>query len=138
MIQMQTMLDIADNTGARRAQVIQVLGHSTARTGKKRLRTASVGDVVVCTVKDAMPNSEFASGKDRSEKSSRRKVRCVVVRTRKPVRRDDGSYVRFDSNAGVIINDDGSPKGTRIFGAVARELREKGYMKIISLASEVV
>lgn len=138
MIQLQTMLDIADNTGARRAQVIRVLGGSTARAGKKKLRTASVGDVVVCTVKDALPNSEFAAGKDRREKSSRRKVRCVVVRTRKPVRRDDGSYVRFDSNAAVILDEDGSPRGTRIFGAVARELREKGYGKIISLASEVV
>ncbi len=138
MIQLQTMLDIADNTGARRAQVIQVLGHSTARRGKKKLRTASVGDIVVCTVKDALPNSEFAAGKDRGEKSSRRKVRCVVVRTRKPVRRPDGSYVRFDSNAGVIVDNEKNPKGTRIFGAVARELREKGFMKIISLASEVV
>lgn len=138
MIQLQTMLDIADNTGARRAQVIRVLGGSTARAGKKRLRTASVGDIVVCSVKDALPNSDFAAGKDRRDKSTRRKVRCVVVRTRKPVRRDDGSYVRFDSNAGVIINEDKSPRGTRIFGAVARELREKGFMKIISLASEVV
>jgi len=138
MIQLQTVLDIADNTGARRAQVIRVLGGSTARAGKKKLRTASVGDVVVCTVKDALPNSEFASGKDRREKATRRKVRCVVVRTRKSVRRDDGSYVRFDSNAGVIINEDGSPRGTRIFGAVARELRERGYKQIISLASEVV
>ncbi len=138
MIQLQTMLDIADNTGARRAQVIQVLGGSTARHGKKKLRTASVGDIVVCSVKDALPNSDFAAGKDRRDKATRRKVRCVVVRTRNPVRREDGSYVRFDSNAGVIINEDKSPRGTRIFGAVARELREKGFMKIISLASEVV
>ncbi len=138
MIQQQTMLDIADNTGARRAMVFRVLGGSTSRHGKRRLRTASVGDIVVCAVKDALPNSEFAAGKDRTEKSTRRKVRCVIVRTRQPVRRPDGSYVRFDSNAGVIINEDNSPKGTRIFGAVARELRERGFMKIISLASEVV
>jgi large subunit ribosomal protein L14 len=138
MIQQQTMLDIADNTGARRAMVFRVLGGSTSKHGKPRLRTASVGDIVVCAVKDALPNSEFAAGKDRKDKSTRRKVKCVIVRTRKPIRRDDGSYVRFDTNAGVIINDDKSPKGTRIFGAVARELRERGFMKIISLASEVV
>ncbi len=122
MIQMQTRMDVADNSGARVAQCIKVLGGS-------RRRYASLGDIVVATVKKANPNSDVSKGDI---------VRGVIVRTKKQVRRDDGSYVRFDRNAMVIIDTDGNPKGTRIFGAVARELRGKNFMKIISLASEVV
>jgi large subunit ribosomal protein L14 len=107
---------------------IKVLGGSTARGGFKR-RTASLGSVIICSVKKAMPGSDVKSGDI---------VRCVVVRTAAPVRRNDGSYVRFDKSAAVIIDADGNPKGTRIFGAVARELREKNFMKIVSLATEVV
>jgi large subunit ribosomal protein L14 len=128
VIQQETKLDIADNTGAKRAQCIKVLGGSTAR-GRFTRRTASVGDVIVCTVKRAMPGGQVKQSDI---------VRCVVVRTAYPVRRSDGSYVRFDRSAAVIIDADGNPRGTRIFGAVARELREKGFMKIVSLASEVV
>ena len=131
------MLDIADNTGAKRVLVIRVLGGSTGR-GRYTRRTAGVGDIVVCTVKKALPNSDLYIGNSRKERSTRRKVKAVIVRTKSPVRRPDGSYVRFDSNAAVIIDDEKNPKGTRIFGAVARELREKGFMKIVSLASEVV
>jgi large subunit ribosomal protein L14 len=137
MIQAETMVDIADNTGAKRALVIRVLGGSTGRQRYTR-RTASVGDIVVCAVKKALPNSEYLVGNNRKERSTRRKIKAVVVRTKYPVPRPDGSYVRFDTNAAVIIDDEKNPKGTRIFGAVARELREKGFMKIISLASEVV
>ena len=137
MIQQESILDIADNTGAKRALVIRVLGGSTGRARYTR-RTASVGDIVVCTVKKALPNSDLYVGNNRKERSTRRKVKAVVVRTKFPVRRPDGSYVRFDSNAAVIIDDDRNPKGTRIFGAVARELRERGFMKIVSLASEVI
>jgi len=133
MVQMQTLLDIADNTGAKQAMVINVPGRSTRR-GQYKRATAGVGDVVICTVKKALPNSEFM--KPGNKKA--RVVRCVIVRTKYPVRRPDGSYVRFDSNAAVIIDNEGNPRGTRIFGAVARELREKNFMKIISLASEVV
>lgn len=122
MIQMQTQMDVADNSGARVAQCIKVLGGS-------RRRYATLGDVIVATVKRANPNSDVSKGQI---------VRGVVVRTKKRVRRDDGSYVRFDKNAMVIIDGDGNPKGTRIFGAVARELRTRNFMKIISLASEVV
>jgi len=122
MIQMQTRLDVADNSGARVAQCIKVLG------GSKR-RYATVGDLIVATVKKANPNSDVSKGQI---------VRGVVVRTKKKVRRSDGSYIRFDHNAMVIVDTDGNPQGTRIFGAVARELRAKNYMKIISLASEVV
>lgn len=122
MIQTQTRLDVADNTGARSAMCIKVLG------GSKR-RYASVGDVIVATVKRALPGGDVKQGDI---------VRGVVVRTRKDVRRSDGSYVKFDRNAMVIVDADGNPKGTRIFGAVARELRQKNYMKIVSLASEVV
>jgi large subunit ribosomal protein L14 len=122
MIQMQTQLDVADNTGARIAQCIKVLGGS-------RRRYATVGDVIVASVKKANPNSDISKGQI---------VRGVVVRTKKNVRRGDGSYIRFDRNAMVIIDTDGNPKGTRIFGAVARELRAKNFMKIVSLASEVV
>lgn len=134
MIQLQTMVDVADNTGAKQAMVIRVLGGSTGRPGKPRLRTAGVGDLVICTVKKALPNTDFMKPGNRKS----RVVRAVVVRAKKPTRRPDGSYVRFDRNAVVLIDDKGEPKGTRIFGAVARELREKGYMKIISLADEVI
>ena len=122
MIHAQTRLDVADNTGARSAMCIKVLG------GSKR-RYASVGDIIVATVKRALPGGDVKQGQI---------VRGVIVRTKKNVRRDDGSYVRFDRNAMVIVDDDGNPRGTRIFGAVARELRRKNYMKIVSLASEVV
>jgi large subunit ribosomal protein L14 len=128
MIQQESRLDVADNTGAKVAYVIRVLGGSTAR-GKQTRRTAGVGDRVVCSIKKALPGADVKPGD---------KVRAVIVRTKYPTRRPDGSTVRFDSNAVVIINDDGNPRGTRIFGAVARELREKNYMKIVSLASEVV
>ena len=135
---MQTMVDVADNTGAKQAQVITVLGGSTGRRGKRRLKRAGIGDRVVVTVKKALPNSEFSGGASRKERSGRRKAKAVVVRTRRATRRPDGSYVRFDSNAVVLLDANGEPRGTRIFGAVARELRERGYMKIISLAEEVV
>lgn len=122
MIQEQTMLDVADNSGAKQAQCIKVLGGS-------RRRYASLGDVIIAAVKKALPTGEVKSGEI---------VRGVVVRTAKNVRRDDGSYVRFDKNALVIIDKDGNPKGTRIFGAVARELRDRNFMKIVSLAEEVI
>ena len=134
MIQMQTVADVADNTGAKRVMVIGRLGGSTARHGKKRLQRAELGDIVVCTVKKALPNSDFMKPGNRKA----RIVRAVVVRSVRPTRRPDGSYVRFDSNAVVLLDQNNEPKGTRIFGAVARELRERGFMKIISLASEVV
>jgi large subunit ribosomal protein L14 len=114
--------------------VIRVLGGSTARPGKPRLRTAGVGDLVICTVKKALPNTDLMKTGNRKA----RVVRAVVVRSRKATRRSDGSYVRFDRNAVVLIDEKGEPRGTRIFGAVARELRERGYTKIISLADEVV
>ena len=122
MIQLHTMLDVADNTGAKRVRCIRVLGSSYGKT-------ASVGDTVVCSVKKSLPTGAVKKGEV---------VRGVVVRTRRAVRRVDGSYVRFDSNAVVIIDLEGNPRGTRIFGAVARELRAKNFMKIVSLASEVV
>jgi large subunit ribosomal protein L14 len=128
MIQKESRLDVADNSGAKEVAVIGVLGGSTAR-GRFKRRTLGVGDRAVCAVKKALPNSEIKAGD---------KVKVVIVRTKYPTRRDDGSYVRFDSNACVLIQPDGNPRGTRIFGAVARELREKNYMKIVSLASEVV
>ena len=128
MIQQESRVDVADNSGAKEAYVIRVLGGSTAR-GKFTRKTASLGDRVVCSVKKALPGSDLKAGTI---------VKAVVVRTNYPVRRSDGSYVRFDKNAVVLINDDNNPRGTRIFGAVARELREKSYMKIVSLASEVV
>ncbi|MFQ5423033.1 MAG: 50S ribosomal protein L14 [Phycisphaerae bacterium] len=137
MIQSESVVDITDNTGAKRALVIRVLGGSTAAHRYTR-RTASVGDIVVCSVKKALPNSDFFAGNNRKDRATRRKIKAVIVRTKYPVRRPDGSYVRFDTNAAVVIDDDRNPKGTRIFGAVARELREKGFMKIVSLASEVV
>jgi large subunit ribosomal protein L14 len=116
------MLRIADNTGAKAALCIRVLGGS-------RRRYARVGDVVVATVKDAIPNSAVKKGEI---------VQAVVVRTRKEMRRRDGTYIRFDDNAAVLINPQGEPRGTRIFGPVGRELREKKYMKIVSLAPEVL
>ena len=122
MIQMQTKLDVADNTGAKIVGCIKVLGGS-------RRRYAGIGDIIVGSVKKATPTSDI---------KKKTKVRAVVVRTKAPIKRADGSYVRFDSNAVVIIDPDGNPRGTRIFGAVARELRQKNYMRIISLASEVV
>lgn len=128
MIQAETRLDVADNTGAREVGCIRVLGGST-RTGGFTRRVASLGDVIICSVKKAIPGGDVKEGDV---------VRCVVVRTAKGVRRLDGSYVRFDRSAIVIIDEEGNPKGTRIFGAVARELREKNFMKIVSLASEVV
>ena len=138
MIQLQTMVDVADNSGAKRAQVIRVMGGSTGRRRKPRLKNALIGDIVLVTVKKSLPNSEFALGTDRKDRSTRRKAKAVVVRTARATRRQDGSYVRFDSNAVVILDANNEPRGTRIFGAVARELREKGFMKIISLAEEVV
>lgn len=128
MIQQESTVDVADNTGAKVAYVIRVLRGSTAR-GRHTRRTAGVGDRVVCSVRKALPGGELKTGTI---------VKAVVVRTRYPVRREDGSYVRFDRNAVVLIDDEGNPRGTRIFGAVARELREMNYMKIVSLASEVV
>ncbi len=128
MIQQETRLTVADNTGAREVGCIRVLGGSTRRQGFTR-RTASLGDIIVCSVKKAQPGSDVKAGDI---------VRCVVVRTAYPVRRTDGSYVKFDSNAAVIIDVNDNPRGTRIFGAVARELRERNFMKIVSLASEVV
>ena len=122
MIQEMTMLDVADNSGAKRAQCIKVLGGS-------RRRYASLGDIIVVTIKKSIPNGEVKSGQI---------VKGVVVRTAKAVRRSDGSYVRFDSNAMVVIDAEKNPRGTRIFGAVARELRDRNFMKIVSLASEVV
>ena len=128
MIQQETRLDCADNTGANELYCIKVLGGST-RSGGFYRRTASLGEVIICSVKKAVPDGTVKAGDV---------VRCVIVRTAYPVRRADGSYVRFDRSAAVIIDENGNPRGTRIFGAVARELREKNFMKIVSLASEVV
>ena len=122
MIQMQTMLNVADDSGARKVQCIKVLG------GSKR-RYAGLGDVIICSVKEAAPNGSVKKGDV---------VRCVIVRVKKEVRRKDGSYIRFDQNAAVLIDNSGAPKGTRIFGPVARELRDKKYMKIVSLAPETL
>jgi len=128
MIQKESRIEVADNSGAKIVMMIGHLGGSTA-SGRFKRRSMGVGDRIVCSVKKALPNADIKSGD---------KVKAVIVRTKYPTRRDDGSYVRFDSNACVLIDDEGNPKGTRIFGAVARELRERNYMKIISLASEVV
>lgn len=128
MIQQETRLNVADNSGAQVVGCIKVLGGSTRRGGYTR-RTAGLGDVIVCSIKKALPSAEIKKGQI---------VKCVIVRTSYPVRRPDGSYVRFDDNAVVLLDNDGNPRGTRIFGAVARELREKNFMKIVSLASEVV
>ncbi|MDG2097568.1 MAG: 50S ribosomal protein L14 [Paracoccaceae bacterium] len=122
MIQMQTNLDVADNSGARRVQCIKVLG------GSKR-RYASVGDIIVVSVKEAIPRGRVKKGDVR---------KAVVVRTAKEVRREDGTAIRFDSNAAVLLSNTNEPMGTRIFGPVVRELRSKNFMKIISLAPEVL
>ena len=122
MVQQESILKIADNSGARRALVIRVLG------GSKR-RYAGLGDIVVVTIKDAIPTGQVKKGEV---------VRAVIVRTAKETKRKDGSYIRFDENAAVLIKPDGEPRGTRIFGPVGRELRDKRFMKIISLAPEVL
>ena len=138
MIQLQTMVDVADNTGAKSAMVINVYKGTTSRHGKARLKSADIGDIVLVAVKKALPNSDFSGGSDRKDRSKRRKAKAVVVRKKSSTRRPDGSYVRFDRNAVVLLDDKNEPRGTRIFGAVARELREKNFMKIVSLAEEVV
>ena len=122
MVQQQTVLKVADNTGAKEIMCIRALGGSYRKY-------ARVGDIIIASVKTATPGGVVKKGEV---------VKAVVVRTKKPIRRADGSYVRFDENAAVIIRDDGTPRGTRIFGPVARELREKDYMKILSLAPEVL
>lgn len=122
MIQMLSVMDVADNSGAKKVMCIKVLG------GSKR-KYASVGDIVVCSVKDALPNGKVKKGS---------LAKAVVVRTSKEIRRRDGSYIRFDSNSAVLVDKDGEPIGTRIFGPVARELRAKNFMKIVSLAPEVL
>lgn len=121
MLQMRSYLDVADNTGAKKVMMICRLGQSK--------RTAAVGDTIVVAVKESIPESEVKKGTV---------AKAVIVRTKAPIRRPDGSYLRFDSNACVIIDANGNPKGTRVFGPVARELRQKNFMKIISLAPEVV
>ena len=122
MVQLESILEISDNSGAKSGLVIRVLGGT-------RRRYASVGDMVVLAVKSALPGGTVKKGEV---------VRAVVVRTKKEIRRRDGSYIRFDENAAVIVNDQKEPRGTRIFGPVARELRERRFMKIISLAPEVI
>lgn len=122
MIQQESRLVVADNTGAKEVMCIKVLGGT-------RRRFAGIGDVIICSVKSVIPGSEV---------KKKAIVRAVIVRTKQPCRRPDGSYIRFDSNAVVLVDKDSNPRGTRIFGAVARELREKSFTKIVSLASEVV
>ncbi|MBR2994044.1 50S ribosomal protein L14 [Candidatus Saccharibacteria bacterium] len=122
MIQQESRLKVADNSGAKELGVIRVLGGT-------RARYARVGDIVTCSVKEAAPNGNI---------KKKAVVRAVIVRTRQPIRRPDGSTIRFDENAAVIVNDDKTPKGTRVFGPIPRELRDKGFMKIISLAPEVL
>ena len=122
MVQQQSILKVADNTGAKEIMCIRCLGGSYRKY-------ARIGDVIVASVKSATPGGVVKKGEV---------VKAVVVRTKKPTRRADGSYVRFDENAAVIIKDDGNPKGTRIFGPIARELRDKDYMKLLSLAPEVL
>lgn len=122
MIQMQTILDVADNSGAKKLFCIKVLG------GSKR-KYASIGDIIICSVREALPNSKVKKGDV---------VKAVVVRTAKEIGRPDGSYIRFDGNSAVVINNQREPVGTRIFGPVARELRARKFMKIISLAPEVL
>ncbi|AIY86879.1 MULTISPECIES: 50S ribosomal protein L14 [unclassified Thermotoga] len=121
MIQQETYLNVADNSGAKKLRVIRVIGGFHKKYG-------TVGDIVVCSVREAIPNSDVKKGDV---------VRAVIVRTKKEIRRNDGTYIRFDDNAAVLIDKFNAPRGTRIFGPVARELREKGFMKIISLAPEV-
>ncbi len=122
MIQSESYLNVADNSGAKKLLCIKVLGGS-------RRRYASVGDLIVCSVKNAVPNTQIKKGE---------KVRAIVVRTKKEIRRVDGSYIKFDENAAVLVDNQMNPTGTRIFGPVARELREKDFMKIVSLAPEVL
>ena len=122
MIQQQTVLDVADNSGARKIMCIRVLGGSKRRFGR-------IGDVIVATVKEAIPNSNVKKGSV---------IKAVIVRTRKEIRREDGSYIKFDDNAAVILSNNNEPRGTRIFGPVARELRARDFMKIVSLAPEVL
>jgi large subunit ribosomal protein L14 len=122
MIQMQSTLDVADNSGAKKLVCVKVLGGSKARF-------AEVGDVIVVAVREASPNSKVKKGDT---------ARAVIVRTAKEIRRDNGTYIRFDDNAAVLVNANGDPIGTRIFGPVARELRARKYMKIVSLAPEVL
>jgi large subunit ribosomal protein L14 len=122
MIQAESYLNVADNSGAKKLLCIKVLGGS-------RRRYASIGDIVVCSVKNALPNAQIKKGD---------KVRAVIVRTNKEIRRQDGSYIRFDDNAAVVVDTQMNPRGTRIFGPVARELRERNFMKIVSLAPEVL
>jgi ribosomal protein L14, bacterial/organelle len=122
MIQMQTSLAVADNSGAKRVEMIMSIGGSTGRT-------ATLGDKIKVTVKEAAPDGTVKKGKV---------YNAVIVRTRKEVRRKDGTYIRFDENAAVLIKEDGTPIGTRVFGPVARELRDKNFMKIVSLAPEVI
>jgi large subunit ribosomal protein L14 len=126
MIQMQTRLDVADNTGAKEVMCIKVLRGSASRYKR---RAAGLGDTIIASVKKATPGGDVKAGEV---------VRCVIVRTRNQTRRPDGSYVRFDRNAVVLIDNERNPRGTRIFGAIARELRDRQFMKIISLAAEVV
>jgi large subunit ribosomal protein L14 len=128
MLQQESRCEVADNSGAKVAYVIRVYG-GTTKTGAFTRRMAGIGDRVLVSIKKSIPGAEIKDG-DMSK--------AVVVRTAKPIRRKDGSYVKFDSSAVVLIQDDGNPKGTRIFGPVARELRDKNYMKIVSLATEVV
>lgn len=122
MIQQESFIDVADNSGARRLMCIRVLGGSKRRYG-------CLGDIIVASVKEAIPNTPVKKGDV---------VKAVIVRTTKETRREDGSYIKFDSNAAVIIDENRDPKGTRVFGPVARELRAKGFMKIVTLAPEVV
>jgi large subunit ribosomal protein L14 len=122
MIQTETMLNVADNSGAKKVMAIKVIGGSGKKIG-------NIGDIIICTVKEATPGGVVKKGDV---------VKAVIVRTKKGARRNDGSYIKFDDNAAVIIKEDKSPTGTRIFGPVARELREKDFMKIISLAPEVI
>jgi large subunit ribosomal protein L14 len=128
MIQKESRLEVADNSGAKEAMVIGIMGVSTAR-GRFTRVAMGVGDKVLVAIKNASSTGDVKSGD---------KATAVIVRTKYPTRRPDGSYVRFDSNACVLIDAEGNPRGTRIFGAVARELREKNFMKIVSLASEVI
>ena len=122
MVQQQTILNVADNSGAKKIMVIRVLGGTKKRFGR-------IGDIVVASVKEAIPGGSVKKGDI---------VKAVIVRTRKETRREDGSYIKFDDNAGVVMNANNEPKGTRIVGPVARELRAKGFMKIVSLAPEVI
>jgi large subunit ribosomal protein L14 len=122
MIQMESVLDVADNSGAKRVRCLKVLG------GSKR-KYASIGDVIVVSIKDAAPNGKVKKGQV---------AKAVIVRTRKEIRRSDGTYIRFDNNSAVLLNKDNEPLGSRIFGPVARELRAKQFMKIVSLAPEVL